>query len=62
MRKVFTFFCFIVFTVINSKAQTVIINTGTAGTPAYNAGPIYRLQLPVPMMPAGIHIYIPLVS
>lgn len=23
-------------------AQSVIINTGTAGTPAYNAGPIYR--------------------
>lgn len=27
----------------NMKAQsTVVINTGTAGTPAYNAGPIYR--------------------
>jgi gliding motility-associated-like protein len=28
--------------VVNAGAQTVVINTGTAGTPAYNAGPIYR--------------------
>ena len=42
MKKLFTFFCLTVLFVITSQAQTVIINTGTAGTPAYNAGPVYR--------------------
>lgn len=27
---------------LNIKAQTVVINTGVAGTPQYNAGPVYR--------------------
>lgn len=30
------------FAQIKVQAQTVVINTGVAGTPAYNAGPIYR--------------------
>lgn len=29
-------------TLFSLKAQTVVISTGTPGTPAYNAGPIYR--------------------
>ncbi len=43
MKKLFTLLCFLyVLMPIFSKGQTVVINTGTAGTPAYNAGPIYR--------------------
>lgn len=42
MKKLFTLGCFICLATISNYAQTVIINTGTAGTPAYNAGPIYR--------------------
>jgi trimeric autotransporter adhesin len=41
MKKLFTFLCLIGI-VIAARAQTVIINTGTAGTPQYNAGPVYR--------------------
>jgi hypothetical protein len=42
MKKIFTSFCFIVAAILSSRAQTVFITTGTAGTPAYNAGPVYR--------------------
>lgn len=42
MKKLFTLLCLIAVSAISSQAQTVIINTGTAGTPAYNAGPVYR--------------------
>ncbi len=42
MKKLFTFFIFVVSAAISSRAQTVFITTGTAGTPAYNAGPVYR--------------------
>ena len=42
MKKLFTLLSLIALFVIDCQAQTVIINTGTAGTPAYNAGPIYR--------------------
>ncbi|RYE14218.1 MAG: hypothetical protein EOP51_28515, partial [Sphingobacteriales bacterium] len=37
----FLFLCGLSF-LVPATAQTVVINTGTAGTPAYNAGPIYR--------------------
>ncbi len=42
MKKIFTSICLTTLFIINSQSQTVIINTGTAGTPAYNAGPVYR--------------------
>ena len=42
MKKLTTFLLLVTVLVLNIEAQTVIINTGTAGTPAYNAGPIYR--------------------
>jgi parallel beta-helix repeat protein len=43
MQKLYLFFIFLLLSCINSTiAQTVIINTGTPGTPAYNAGPFYR--------------------
>ncbi len=44
MRKFYLFYLlmFISMAATQVKAQTITINTGTAGTPAYNAGPIYR--------------------
>ncbi|MBK9465544.1 MAG: hypothetical protein IPN56_12310 [Chitinophagaceae bacterium] len=42
MKKIFTSICLTTLFIINSQSQTVIINTGTAGTPAYNAGPVSR--------------------
>lgn len=42
ISRVFIFiFCGIT-SVLSLNAQTVVISTGTAGTPQYNAGPIYR--------------------
>lgn len=35
-------FILLIAAAVQLKAQTVVINTGTAGTPQYNAGPIYR--------------------
>ncbi|MBK8611563.1 MAG: hypothetical protein IPL84_16890 [Chitinophagaceae bacterium] len=42
MKKVFSLLYLIAGFVLFCQGQTVIINTGTPGTPAYNAGPIYR--------------------
>lgn len=51
MRKIYSLqlilkttgvFFLICSTFFSLKAQTVVISTGTPGTPAYNAGPIYR--------------------
>ena len=44
MKKFYLFYLlmFISMVSVRLQAQTVIINTGTAGTPAYNAGPVYR--------------------
>ncbi len=43
MKKIFTLLSFLsVLVPIFLNGQTVVINTGTVGAPAYNAGPIYR--------------------
>lgn len=34
--------CILLLSGVQTQAQTVVINTGTPGTPQYNAGPIYR--------------------
>ncbi len=45
MRKIYSLCLLLVLglsPLLTSGQTTVVINTGTAGTPAYNAGPIYR--------------------
>lgn len=52
MRKIYVTACYgknfvlaallCIFSCIAYAQNTVVINTGTAGTPAYNAGPVYR--------------------
>ena len=42
MKKILLLLVIALVSLCNVNAQTVVINTGTAGTPAYNAGPIYR--------------------
>lgn len=42
MLKNFTYLLLLILAPFIVTAQTVVINTGVAGTPAYNAGPVYR--------------------
>jgi len=42
MKKILLLLVLALVSLCNVNAQTVVINTGTAGTPANNAGPIYR--------------------
>lgn len=41
MKRIFTFLLALVIVTVSSYSQTVVINTGTAGTPEYNVGPVY---------------------